>query len=90
VREGARQPFREPPDLVRERRTGTAIVDHFAGGNVEVVDVADLFTEPSGGIRAIAPDGRFAFYDKDHLSDRGTAMVHARLDAAIRRALAQR
>jgi hypothetical protein len=38
-------------------------------------------------VRAIAPDGRFAYHDDAHLTDSGTALLRDQLDATIAGAL---
>jgi peptidoglycan/LPS O-acetylase OafA/YrhL len=69
------------------RLKATAAVKALAGDNIEVVDVSPTFLGPGGQVRAIAPDGHFAYHDDAHLTDSGTALVRDQLDAAIARAL---
>jgi len=90
IRGGARAPFLEPAAEAGARRADTAALQAMRLSNVSIIEVADLLLDPGGGLRLFGPDRRLTYMDTTHLSDTGTALLHARLSTAIQKALPKR
>jgi peptidoglycan/LPS O-acetylase OafA/YrhL len=84
---GARPPFREQEAQTKARLRANAIIRRFENDRVVVIDVAETFLDADGAIRLIAPDGRLAYHDGEHLSSSGTALVRPALERVLRSTL---
>lgn len=90
ILEGVRPPFFENAESRKNRLRANAVIRKFEDERVHVIDVAHLFVEDDDSLRVVAPDGRFAYQDRTHLSSSGTAVVRRKLEEALRSALASR
>lgn len=81
---GSRGPYFPDPDMAKRWARTEAIIKTLAGPKVGVVDIRDAFLNPDGSLRLLAPNGRMAFQDSDHLTGWGIALVRPRLAAALR------
>lgn len=82
-----RPPFLEDP-LARERRAAAdKLLDRYKSKRVQIINVSDLFQKADGSINVVAPDGRLAYQDSNHLSSSGTRLVRERLKSVLQEAL---
>jgi hypothetical protein len=84
---GARPPFREEEAQAKARLRANSIIRRFENDRVLVIDAAQTFLGADGSIRLIAPDGRLAYHDSEHLSSSGTALVRPELERVLRSTL---
>jgi peptidoglycan/LPS O-acetylase OafA/YrhL len=76
-------PVFEAENTRKLRLRTDAILARLAGGQISVMPIADLLTNPDGSLRLIAPNGRLVYHDGDHLSSSGEDMIHARLERVL-------
>lgn len=88
LRGGSRGPFLEAGDYAKHRADANGLVKGTARPGVKVVDIEDLFADPSGGVRIFDETGWPLYADEGHLSGAGARLVGKRLERAILEALA--
>jgi peptidoglycan/LPS O-acetylase OafA/YrhL len=83
IREGARPPFFEAPEIKRGRQEANDYLDQFDSGNCSVVDIASHFETAQGDILFLDAQGRQLFHDPYHLSQFGVDLIRSNLTQAV-------
>lgn len=83
IRQGARPPFFEDPEISRLRRKANVYLERFVAEKCAVIDIASHFQSSDGEVYFLDDKGRQLYHDKGHLSGFGAELIRAELKNAI-------